>query len=260
MNANDMYFEDFRFGNKKLSDFGGIIYNEDGWLISNGLTSAKTTTKLTNRDGELYLGSTYNPRTITIPIFLQEDIDIDEFYAWLLDGEQELEFEDSERKINAVLDNQIDIRSYYDGDYRGLSTLNFIAYDPYWRAVKDTYTTLNTPTINQEVSFRVKGNTICYPKINLQPTTAGKVKFKINDTIVTLDVPSSLVNKCITVDCEREDVYRLVSTNQETNLFSIYSSNDYYDFPNLKPFTVNTITFQEGDVSILKIYHNNRWI
>ena len=31
MNANDVCYEDFRLGNKKLSDFGGIIYNEDGW-------------------------------------------------------------------------------------------------------------------------------------------------------------------------------------------------------------------------------------
>ena len=74
MNANDMYFEDFRFGDKKLSDFGGIIYNEDGWQIDNGLTSSRITTKLGSRDGELYIGSTYNPRTITIPIFLQEQL------------------------------------------------------------------------------------------------------------------------------------------------------------------------------------------
>ena len=77
MNANDVCYEDFRLGNKKLSDFGGIIYNEDGWKISNGLSSNKITSKLTNRDGELFLGLTYNPRVITIPIFIQEDIDID---------------------------------------------------------------------------------------------------------------------------------------------------------------------------------------
>ena len=259
MNVNDMYFEDFRFGDKKLSDFGGIIYNEDGWFISNGLTSAKTTTKLSNRDGELFLSSTYNPRTITIPIFLQRNIDLDEFFAWLLNGEQELEFVNSGRKINVILDNQIDIRNYYDGVYKGLSTLSFIAYDPYWKNIVDTYTIKQPPRVNQTVSFRIEGNTICYPKINLQPTTVGKVKFEINGMIVTLDITNSLVNKNITIDCEREDVYGVTGTSEE-NLFQIYSSNDYYEFPTLNPFVDNTFTLQSGNASVVKIYHNDRWI
>lgn len=259
MNANDMYFEDFRFGNKKLSDFGGIIYNEDGWLISNGLTSAKTTTKLTNRDGELYLGASYNPRTITIPIFLQEDIDIDEFYAWLLDGEQELEFDDSDRKIKAILDNQLDIRSYYDGDYRGLSTLNFIAYDPYWRATKDTYTTINSPSSSGEVNIKTKSNVLTYPIIKLTPTLANRIRFKINDIIVSLNITSDNVNKEIIIDCENEEIYDL-RFNTEYNLFNIYSSNDYYEFPTLNPFVINKFTFLEGSVSKIVIQHNNRWI
>ncbi len=257
MNANDMYFEDFRFGDKKLSDFGGIIYNEDGWIISNGLTSSKTTTKLSSRDGELYLGSTYNPRTITVPIFLQEDIDIDEFYAWLLNGEQELEFEDSDRKINAVLDNQLDIRSYYDGDYKGLSSLNFIAYDPYWRAVKDTYTIVDS--LGSVINIKTKSNVTTYPIIKLTPTAVGKVSFQINDTIVTLDIASSNLNREITIDCEREEIYD-IRFEAEYNLFNIYSSNDYYEFPRLNPFVNNTFVLRSGSVNGMIIYHNNMWI
>lgn len=256
MNANDMYFEDFRFGDKKLSDFGGIIYNEDGWNISNGLTSSRTTAKLGNRDGELLVGSTYNPRTITIPIFLQEDIEIDEFYVWLLNGEQELEFEDSERKIKAVLDNQINIRSYYDGDFKGLSTLNFIAYDPYWRAVKDTYTNIDS---NDEIAIKTKGNVECYPIIKLTPTTVNNVRIKINDLTITLNIGSDNLNKEITIDCEREEIYDTRS-GAEYNLFHIYHSNDFYEFPILKPFVNNIVTLLEGNVANMRIYHNDMWI
>ena len=85
------YYYDFRFGNKKLSDFGGVIINEDGWKISNGLTSTKTTEKLPMRDGELFMYETLNPRIISIPVLIEQDIDLNGFYAWLLDGEQELE-------------------------------------------------------------------------------------------------------------------------------------------------------------------------
>ena len=257
MNANDMYFEDFRFGNKRLSDFGGIIYNEDGWQIDNGLTSSRITTKLGNRDGELYIGSTYNPRTITIPIFLQEDINIDEFYAWLLDGEQELEFEESERKILAVLDNQLNIRSYYDGDFKGLSTLNFIAYDPYWRPTKSTYT--NIDLTKDVANIRIKSNVVSYPIIKLTPQTVNTVKFQINDTIVTLNITSDNVNKEIIINCESEEVYDIRSGTQY-NLFSIYSSNSYYEFPNFKPFADNTFKLLSGNVSHITIDHNDRWI
>jgi hypothetical protein len=77
--------------------------------------------------------------------------------------------------------------------------------------------------------------------------------------IVTLDITSSLVNKYITIDCEREDVYRSNGTSEE-NLFQIYSSNDYYEFPTLNPFVNNTFTLQTGNISVVKIYHNDRWI
>lgn len=259
INALDSYYSNFRFGDKWLSDFGGVIYNEDGWKISNGLSSNKTTTKLGNRDGELYQGLTYNPRTITIPIFIQNDIDIDEFYGWLLNGEQELEFEDSGRKINAVLDNQIDITSYYDGDYKGLSTLSFIAYDPYWRPTKDTYLKIESPTANTTKMIRTQSNTITYPIIKLIPTTANKIRFHINDKIVVLNLTSGNVGKEITIDCEKEEIYD-IRLGAKYNLFNIYYCTEYYDFLSLNPYVSNEFKFLEGNVSKITIYHNNRWL
>ena len=259
LNTVDCYYNNFRFGDKRLSDFGGIIYNEDGWKISNGLTSNKITTKLGNRDGELYLGQSYNPRTITIPIFIQNDIDIDKFYAWLLNGEQELEFEGSGRKIKAVLDNQIDITSYYDGDYKGLSTLSFIAYDPYWRPIEDTYTTISFPTANTTKLIKTESNVNSYPIIKLTPTTTNKIKFSINNEIIVLNLTNDNVGKEITIDCENEEIYD-IRFEQKYNLFNIYYCTEYYDFPSLKPYITNEFKFLEGNVSEIKIYHNNRWL
>lgn len=259
MNANDVCFEDFRLGDKRLSDFGGIIYNEDGWKISNGLSSNKTTTKMTNRDGEIFLGLTYNPRVITIPIFIQEDIDIDEFYAWLLNGEQELEFEDSERKINVVLDTQIDITSYYNGDYKGLSTLSFIAYDPYWKAVRNTYSVMESPTSGQSVKVKTKSNVTTYPIIQITPSTANVVKFRINTTTVTLNINSSEIGQEIVIDCEKEEVY-CIKGGVKYNLFNIYSSDDFYSFPTLDPYRMNTVQLVSGKVNNISVCHNDRWI
>ena len=255
----DCCYDNFRFGDKWLSDFGGIIYNEDGWKISNGLTSNKITAKLGNHDGELYLGQSYNPRTITIPIFIQNDIDIDEFYAWLLNGEQELEFEYSGRKINAVLDNQIDITSYYDGDYKGLSTLSFIAYNPYWRPIQDTYTTISSPKVNDTKLIKTESNVDSYPIIKITPSTLSRIKFSINDEIVELNLTNNNVGKEITIDCENEEIYD-IRFEQKYNLFNIYHSTEYYDFPSLKPYVANKFKFLEGNVSEIKIYHNNRWL
>ena len=98
-----------------------------------------------------------------------------------------------------------------------------------------------------------------YPIIKLTPQTVNAVKFQINDTIVTLNVTSDNTNKEITINCESEEVYD-VRSGAQYNLFSIYSSNSYYEFPNFKPFVNNTFKLLSGNVSHITIDHNDRWI
>ena len=49
--------------------------------------------------------------------YIEQDIDLNGFYAWLLDGEQELELIGDNKKINAILDNQIDFKCYYNSEF-----------------------------------------------------------------------------------------------------------------------------------------------
>ncbi len=248
------YYYDFRFGSKKLSDFGGVIINEDGWKISNGLTSTKTTEKLPMRDGELFMYETLNPRIITIPILIEQDIDLNGFYSWLLDGEQELELIGDNKKINAILDNQIDFKCYYNNGFNGITSLSFIAYDPYYKALNEDYKTLNT-TVNQVQNVIILGNTNSSPIIRFTPNgNQSSVKIKVNDdTIILMDVKGEVI-----INCEKEEVTEYVN-GEPRNAFAKFKSTDYYDFPMLKPYYTNKITLLQGSVTNFKILPNTRW-
>lgn len=256
LKATQSYYYDFKFGNKYLSDFNAIIMNDNGWKIKNNVSINKVTEKINNKDGELFLGSDYSPRTITIPVHIHSDIDLDEFYSWLLNGEQYFEFRNSGRKIKAIFDNQIDIDAYLvNGELKAELFLDFIAYDPFWRNVNENIITPST-TLNTITNIKTSGNVECYPIIKVTPNgTQSKITFKINDDIITL----SNVEREITINCESEEVTE-VQLGEEINVFGKFYSTDYYEFPSLKPFVDNKFQITSGNASSVKIITNDRWI
>lgn len=257
MEALDSYSYDFRFGKKYLSDFGGVIVNQDGWKLNSGVTSEKITEKIPTKHGEVLIGFTFNPRIIDVHILIEEDIDLDELYAWLLDGEQELELIDSGKKIMAVLDNQIDITGYTDGGFKGTLDLSFICYDPFYRHVNERPIAISNPAIDAIINVKSKGNWECFPTIKLMSKINGKVRFKWNDMIITLS--SITANREVIIDCENEEVFEY-RNGTKYNLFSIFTSTDYYEFPSIKPFVQSKITLLEGSLSNISVLPNSKYI
>lgn len=256
LKATQSYYSDFKFGNKYLSDFNGIIINDNGWKINNNVTMNKITDKINMKDGEVFLGNTFSPRTITIPIHIYSDIDLDEFYAWLLSGEQYFEFKNSNRRIKAIFDNQIDIEAYLvNADFKGILSLDFIAYDPFWKAVNESIITAST-TLNAITTIKPSGNIECYPIIKIVPNgTQSKIIFKVNDDIISL----SNVEREITINCETEEITE-IQFGEPVDVFGKFYSTDYYEFPSLKPFVDNKIQITSGSVSSIKVTVNDRWI
>ena len=247
------YYYDFKFGGKKLSDFNGVIVNDDGWTIKNGLSSEKITEKLPRVHGELFIDYSYNARTIEVPIFIDGDIDMDEFYAWILDGEQWLEFIGSNRKIKAILDNQIEINSYFENNFKGITTLTFICYDPFYYDTNDTVYVIT----KSGQTVKNKGNVTSYPFIEVVPSNSisQTIKFRVNNLLVIL----KSVTKTLYIDCAIEEIYK-IELGEKVNCFNQFTTNDYYDFVSLPPNKDVLIELIEGDVSSIKINPMSRYI
>lgn len=252
----DSYFYDFKFGDKYLSDFGGTIINADGWQLKNGVTTTKLTEKIPNRHGELFLGYTYNPRIIPVSVYIEEDIDIDEFYAWLLDGQNVFSFVDSGKEINVILDNEIDIRAFYDNGFKGTLDLSFIAYDPFWRVTNEKHIISNNVVLNTPITVKNKGNIESYPLIMVTPYgTQSKIRFKWNDNIIILQN----ISKPIYIDCEHEECYEM-NLGQKVIVSSKYYSDEYYTYPEIKPYKKNIFELIEGNITSLDINPNSIFI
>ena len=55
-------------------------------------------------------------------------------------------------------------------------------------------------------------------------------------------------------------VKKLIEAGIEEIIIGTGHCSEYYDFPSLKPYVTNRFNFLEGNVSEIKIYHNNRWL
>jgi|GEM_PF-3659570 len=254
--AEAEYFYDFKFGDKFLSDFGGTVINTDGWQLKSGITITKLTEKIPNRHGELFLGYTYNPRIINVSICIDEDIDVDEFYAWLLNGKQIFSYVDSGKEIQAILDNEIDIRAFYDNGFKGILDLSFIAYDPFWKVSNEKHIIKDNVALNIPIAIMNKGNIDSFPLIKITPNgTQSKIRFKWNDSIVVLQN----ITKDIYIDCEQEECYEL-SLGQKILVSDKYYSDEYYTYPTIQPYKKNLFTLIEGSITKLDVQLNSIFI
>lgn len=248
------YHTDFKFGNKYLSDFGGVIKNNDGWEIKHGVTTTKATLPIPNK-GELLFGYSYNARIIPVSIYIDEDIDIDEFYGWLLNGEQTFSYVDDGREIQAILDNEIDIKAYFDNNFKCTLDLSFIAYDPYWRITNEKKILKTSIVLNTPISFKSKGNVESYPLIRIKPNgTQSKIRFKWNGQIIAL----TNITKDFYIDSEQEECYEM-NLGSKVIASSKFYSTEYYDYPIFK-VGKNTFELIEGSILELEILPNTRFI
>lgn len=127
-------YTDFRFGEKKLSDFGGVIYNKDGAKKTVG--SMPRHKILDTGNGYIYYGTSKEPLEFDVDCFFEKVVSEDEINEWICEsGEQEFQYIDDEKKIKAVYNGQLDFSIWGDSEgeiERSVVTIPFIAYDPKW--------------------------------------------------------------------------------------------------------------------------------
>jgi predicted phage tail component-like protein len=208
---------DFYFNGHWLSEFEGVVISSVG---GNGIRDMNALVPLKENKVEQVLGKEawlvtnvlYNPRSFVVPVFFQKLSDnIREIAAWLNILEPtDFYFENDEQKLLCLVDGQIDIGNlgYIGADIGGVTEIKFIAYDPFYYAIKDVkwiFTTgayvkaeedkkyglkLNTVSNFSNLILKNNGNYKSYPLIKI--TGSGDITLTINGNSYTFTGVSDL--------------------------------------------------------------------
>lgn len=257
--AEYVYHEDFRLGDKTLSYFNGTIINtEDTKKKYNLLPEIEhITDKDSSNNGERYIRSRYQPRTIPISVIFEGDVDLEELNAWLgVNKQQTFSWCDEQfvdKEIDVIYDKGFDMEVYYGKKFYGEVELSFIAHDPLWRVTNEKDKIITNPAIGNKYYFKNKGNIESLPILKITPNgTQSTIVFTWNDLIITL----KNIDKDIYIDSEGQ-VYSYVN-GVRTSQMDKYFSNEYYDMPILQPFIKNTFILNTGSVSQLSVTLNSK--
>lgn len=249
------YYYDFKFGDKQLSKFGGIIYNtNDGFKRTIGGNPEHITLSIPNK-GEIYYGTKLTPLEFEEGVYFEKAIKGMEIANWICgDEEKRFEYIGDNKYCNAVYNGKLEFNIYgNETDYKSLTTIPFICYEGFWRAI-ETPITVNNPTVNQSYEIVGDNNIISFPSFKIIPTSSS-VRFKWNDMYIVLK--DLVADRTYYLDGENGDFYYMNGI-EKTFAMPCFYTDDYYTMPTLKPFTVNVFKLLEGSVSQVIINKNSR--
>lgn len=248
------YYEDFKFGEKKLSDFGGIIYNSDGFRKSVGTDPSHITLSIPNK-GEIYYGTQLSALTYDVDCYFEQSLSSKEIASWICKNEeQRFQYIDDDKYCNAVYNGKLEF-DIWGGEIedKSLTTIPFICYEGFWRAIENPMT-ISRPTINQIYRINGSNNIDSYPTISIIPSSS-TIRLKWNDMYIALKDLG--IGKQYCLDGENGDFYYLNSGEKAFAMPCLYT-DDYYTMPTLKPFITNEIALLEGSITELTINKNSR--
>lgn len=266
--AKCQYFDDFKLIDKetgverKLSDFGGIVYNPNKESFSRNLLPDPNhiTSKDENSDGEQYVKTVYGTRIIEVPVYFSEDLgggELFELNRWIGKKKQQIFqwVDDEERKeIDVVYKEGFDMDVLFGEKFNGLATFSFIAHNPYWRIRDERPLIYKNLHEGQEILINNKGNDECFPLFEIE-SNGKELIFELNG----LEVSLKELDKPFNIDCENERCYEVVDGVMKQNIYK-YKSDKYNSFPSLQVEKRNILKIKKGSISKLKIKLNTRII
>lgn len=254
-------YTDFILGdsNIKLSDFGGMLYNEDNAKINLLPSHSINSEKYGNMDGEYITSTSLEPRPIELNMYFENgNLDIKSLTQWLYNDKKEQWFQyvGDNKRIRVIYKDEIIINVY--GDKSTINTVLY-AYDPYWYSMDNTKFVQERPMTNQLYTFNNPSVDVCYPLIKLEVgdgVTVRDVIIEINGERIKL----ANINTDIYLDSKYRTCYTYV-VGEPQNKLDVYEYAELgkhrYYFPVLKPQN-NTFKLVQGAVTKVTIETNSR--
>ena len=240
-----------------FDNFGGIIINTNETTYDRECMPQVNliTDKNDNRDGEIYINSTYGIRTIEVSCFFSEENgggDLTLLKKWLHkqhDKKKELQLfewdDDDEEKGIYVIPQGFNSQVYYQKRFYGQIDLKFIAPDPYWFINKKEEVKFENLVIGDYKTVGYRGNTESFPLIKVIPNTTTLV-FKWNDLTVTLN--NMVIAREYYIDCELESFYYIQNGIKIVDINNIVTTK-YRQFPLIDADLTNKIMIITGSAS-----------
>lgn len=245
-------FTDFYFNGHWLSDFGGMIGGTDPIKEYPLLPEREyITDRAINQDGETLFNSYLKTRTFEVPIFFEslDDVGIRQIAQWLDSPSPSwFYFKNDTLKIKCVLDSggsNLENLAIYGGT----TSLKFLAFDPFYYELKETYVEkTGLTTTSTTLSYKNKGyESFCELKL-WGSGTINITVYKDKDvykTCTITDVVSGII---------------LNSVNHTCTSISGANKLDFFDgqFPTIP--SGNYKIAIEGNVSTIYFYPYYRFI
>lgn len=244
-------------------DFDAMIINEDDKTYTRECLPDfnDITDKVNFIDGEVFVKSTYEPRTIPMTIFFDgkhSDGDMKRFKKWigqrfLMKFRWENDWEDEEKYLLVKLKNGLETETFYsNNEFNSKMKLTFIAYDPFWRYWNEKIITFHDLVSGDSKKVKHRGDVNSYPFIYITPKTAN-LTLKWNDLEIKLK--DLVVGREYTIDCEKCKFY-YVQNGKNIGCLKQYESDKYFTYPKFDIKRNNTITLISGEISLLKVNPN----
>lgn len=253
-------YYDFKLGDKKLSDFGGVLSIDENYKTDILPALNVATEKIVGYDGEIPYSATYDPRVINLHMnFKNNNLNVDELTSWLKSKTpQWFNYIGSDRKIEVVCKDELELNTYNPTHHS--MELSLYAYNPYWTELNPYVWIQDSPVIERQYIIINKGNEESYPLIKL--TSANKlqeIKFEINGIQYKItDLEGEII-----IDCKYGTVYKQLPENKrlnKLNTFSCIDNSKYkYYMPILKVGS-NIFKLLSSSLTNVKIQCNSRWI
>lgn len=256
---NNTIFTDFQLGDRKLSSFGGVLYNENGFAqLSLAPSVTFSTDDLPGVDGLITYSSKYDPRIIDLNIYIENrNFNKDEFINWISAKEERyFNYVGDNKKIKVMRQNQLDMSIYNES--QGTMTVSFIAHNPYFELITPNNFVQNTPSVNQVYTFNNVGNTKSKPVLFLQYNgTIKNLRFSIND----IEYNIANITSDIYINSEYETVYNFVSGIKVNRIGEFKCTKEGYfkfTFPELNVGS-NTFKLLSGGLNKITINCNSKF-
>lgn len=176
-------FDDFYFGDKKLSELGGYVGSSDGGLKQYSVLPSReyTTEKPLGTDITTVYASSFEPRTFSVPVVFDQldDGKIREIAMWLdSPSSKKFQWVGDTVYIEAFLDSTaFDMESSSGQD--GQIELKFIAYDPFFYDITQSKQTISSLTSGTGYTYENEGYGELPPYITV--TCGGDIKIEVLD-------------------------------------------------------------------------------